>query len=161
MQALNLLKQAVVLYHEKDYEAAETAYDAGTKNAIGAYQRVQGISDDPAPTRDLLRHLEVYNHHASAIEAYHQGQTERALELYDLVLSLRDDDAEAYFNRGLAYRKAGDTDKALADYNAAIEQDPNLAKAYYERGNLEVQEGRYAVALADYFSAAKTWIFQD
>jgi tetratricopeptide (TPR) repeat protein len=236
MQALNHLKQAVVLYHEKDYEAAESAYDAvvrlqpgdpdarffrglarlqlgdthdavedltwqgeadqrvsiaefpparvyfiqerlkaldfdpgrgdglydaGTKNAIGAYQRVQGIPYNPDPTRDLLRHLEVYNHHASAIEAYHQGETEKALELYDLVLSLRGDDAEAYFNRGLAYRKAGDADKALVDYNAAIEQDPSLAKAYYERGNLEAQEGRYTVALADYFSAAKTWIFQD
>jgi general secretion pathway protein A len=236
MQALNHLKQAVVLYHEKDYEAAEAAYDAvvrlqpgdpdarffrglarlqlgdtrdavedltwqgkadprvpiaafppalvyfiqerlkaldfdpgrgdglydaGTKNAIGAYQRVQGIPYNPDPTRDLLRHLEVYNHHASAIEAYHQGETERALELYDLVLSLRGDDAEAYFNRGLAYRKAGDADKALADYNAAIEQDPSLAKAYYERGNLEAQEGRYTVALADYFSAAKAWVFQD
>lgn len=234
MRALSLLKQAVVFYHDKDFRAAESAYDdvvhlqpgdanarffrsiarlklgetaaaiegmnwrgqadpklpmasfppsrvyyiqerlgalgfdpgrsdglydTGTKNAINAYQRVQGLKIDGEPSLDLLRHLEVYSHHAAAIDAYRRGDTERALALYDLVLRLDGDDAEVYFNRGLAHRRAGELDAALADYSKAIDEDSSLAKAYYERGSLAFEAGRYGPAVGDYISAAQAWLF--
>jgi len=234
MRALSLLKQAVVLYHDKDYRAAETAYDdvvhlqpgdgdarffrglarlklgekeaavadlnwqgeadprlpmasfpparvyyiqerlkalgfdpgrgdglydTGTKNAINAYQRVQGLEVDGKPSPALLRQLEVYSHHAEAIDAYRRGDTQRAIDIYNLVLSLDSADAEAYFNRGLAYRRAGELRKAYADYSKALEEDSTLAKAYYERGSLAFDAGRYGPAIGDYISAAQAWIF--
>jgi len=134
-------------------------YDTGTKNAINAYQRVQGLEVDGKPSPALLRQLEVYSHHAEAIDAYRRGDTQRAIDIYNLVLSLDSADAEAYFNRGLAYRRAGELRKAYADYSKALEEDSTLAKAYYERGSLAFEAGRYGPAIGDYISAAQAWIF--
>ena len=46
--------------------------------------------------------------------------------------------AEAYYNRGIAYGDKGEYDKAIEDYSKAIELNPEYAEAYNNRGNAYV-----------------------
>lgn len=128
-----------------------------TARAIKTYQRVQGLPLNPRPTRDLLRHLETYSFHVKAVAAYRADDYEKSVAIYTLVLALSPDDAEAYFNRGLAYKKLGRYDMAHQDYDNAIVIDPGMAKAYYDRANIHVREGRFAAAAGDYGSALLRW----
>ena len=43
-------------------------------------------------------------------------------------------DAEAYYNRGVAYARIGQIDQAIKDYSRAIELNPEYAEAYETRG---------------------------
>ena len=49
-------------------------------------------------------------------------------------MELKPDYAEAYYNRGLAYRDRGDFDRAIEDFNEAIELNHDYVDAYYNRG---------------------------
>jgi MSHA biogenesis protein MshM len=129
-----------------------------TARAIEAYQRVQGMALDPQPTRELLRHLETYRFHVKAVAAYREGDLEKAVEIYTLVLALTPDDAEAHFNRGLAFKKLGRFNMASQDYDNAIVLDPDMAKAYYDRANIHLMEGRFGQALKGYGEAILRWV---
>ena len=54
---------------------------------------------------------------------------------YDKYIELNPNDADAYFNRGLAYELKGDKEKAIADFRKALEIAPSFqeAKAALER----------------------------
>ncbi len=45
-----------------------------------------------------------------------------------------DYDAEAYLQRGNAYRAKGEIDKAIADYTCLLEMRPKVARHFYIRG---------------------------
>ena len=62
-------------------------------------------------------------------------------------------DAEAYFNRGLAYANRGQHDKAISDYNKAIEINPRYAMAYSNRGIVYAKKGQHDRAISDYNKA--------
>jgi tetratricopeptide (TPR) repeat protein len=62
-------------------------------------------------------------------------------------------DAEAYYNRGLAYQLKKEYDKAIADYTKAIEINPNDAEAYNNRGLAYGSKKEYDKAIADYTKA--------
>lgn len=129
-----------------------------TARAIEAYQRVQGMALDPQPTRALLRHLETYRFHVKAVAVYREGDLEKAVDIYTLVLALTPDDAEAHFNRGLAFKKLGRFNMANQDYDNAIVLDPDMAKAYYDRANIHLMEGRFGQALKGYGEAVLRWV---
>jgi tetratricopeptide (TPR) repeat protein len=62
-------------------------------------------------------------------------------------------DAEAYFNRGLAYLQKYQYDQAISDFTKAIEIDPRSASAYNNRGLAWKNKGDYDRAIADYNKA--------
>lgn len=59
-----------------------------------------------------------------------------AISDYSEVIDSEPDNAEAYFNRGLAYESVGGYDEAYADYSKAIELNPQYADAIAARGVL-------------------------
>jgi tetratricopeptide (TPR) repeat protein len=68
----------------------------------------------------------------------------KAVEIYDFMISRWPDFAFGYFNRANLKVRLKDYSGAVADYSAAIEKQPNLAEAFYNRaltliflGNLE------------------------
>lgn len=63
--------------------------------------------------------------------------------------------ADAYFNRGSAYRKSDDYEKALADFNKAIEFNPKNSVAYNGRGLTYYKMKNYESAMEDYNPAIK------
>jgi Flp pilus assembly protein TadD len=58
--------------------------------------------------------------------------------------------AEAYNNRGNAYRDLNQLQKAFADYNQAIRLKKNYVQAYNNRGNIYYDLKKYKLAVNDY-----------
>jgi len=63
--------------------------------------------------------------------------------------------AEAFNNRGAAYRAKGDYDRAIADYAQAIKLNSKLSAAFSNRGVAYDKKGDYDHAIADYDQAIK------
>jgi tetratricopeptide (TPR) repeat protein len=63
--------------------------------------------------------------------------------------------AEAFNNRGLAYRLKGDYDRAIADYAQAIKLNGKFAAAFNNRGVAYDKKGDYDRAIADFDQAIK------
>ena len=62
------------------------------------------------------------------------GQHFAAIADYDIAIRLNPDDADAYYNRGVAKGKLGQHFAAIADYDIAIRLNPDYADAYNNRG---------------------------
>ncbi|MEM7798473.1 MAG: tetratricopeptide repeat protein, partial [Chloroflexota bacterium] len=78
------------------------------------------------------------------------GEYEAALIHYDRYIWLRpDEDAYAYFNRGLVYNLLGDVEEAIADVDRALELDSQIADIYAFRSNLQRRRGNLEAAAAD------------
>ncbi|MCY4527608.1 MAG: tetratricopeptide repeat protein [Chloroflexi bacterium] len=56
---------------------------------------------------------------------YMKGEYGIAIKNHDVAISLDDNDAYAYYSRGLAYSSLGDATKARADFNEALELGHN------------------------------------
>lgn len=63
--------------------------------------------------------------------------------------------AQAYVNRGIAYRRLGQLRAAFDDFNAAIRIDPQEPVGYVNRANLWEQADRPDKAIADLSTALK------
>jgi tetratricopeptide (TPR) repeat protein len=63
--------------------------------------------------------------------------------------------AEAFNNRGVAYRLKGEYDRAIQDYNQAIKLDAKFALAFNNRGVAYDKKGEYDRAVQDYEQAIK------
>jgi len=57
--------------------------------------------------------------------------------------------AEAFNNRGMAYRISGDNERAVADFSRAIELDPKFSQAIYNRALLFSVTGKEDSAVRD------------
>jgi len=60
-----------------------------------------------------------------------------------------DFNADAYYNRGVAYCKVRNYMQAIADFDRAIEIDPEYSAAYYNRSLAYSKLGNYKQAIAD------------
>ena len=63
--------------------------------------------------------------------------------------------AQAFTNRGLAYKRKGLWDKAIADYDEAIRLKPDLAETFINRGTAYYYKGQFDRALKDYDEAIR------
>lgn len=61
--------------------------------------------------------------------------------------------AEAYNNRGNAFRDMQDYDRAMQDYNKALSLNPELEQTYNNRGNIFYDQRNYQMAIRDYNKA--------
>jgi tetratricopeptide (TPR) repeat protein len=63
--------------------------------------------------------------------------------------------ADGYVNRGLAYHYLGNFDKAVADFSSAIGLDPSMKNAYTNRATSYRKLNKIAKATADESKAAE------
>ena len=95
------------------------------------------------------RYADAIHEFTRSIELYRRGdngpaQGVRRLEFY----------ANAYFNRGVAFREEGLLDRAIDDFSAALSIDPFFAGAYAARGQAFEETGDRANAVKDLEIAA-------
>ena len=77
----------------------------------------------------------------------------KAIEYLNEALRLKPDYADAYSNRGIAYRNLGQHQRAIEDYNEAIRLNPNYAMAYSNRGIAYSSLGQHWRAIEDFNEA--------
>ena len=88
--------------------------------------------------------------YAEATRAYQARDFGRAVPLYERVIALQPDHAEAYYKRGNALKDLGQLQPALASYDAAVEHRPDFPYAWCNRGVVQQSLGSYEAALASF-----------
>lgn len=73
-----------------------------------------------------------------------------AISVFDRLLELEPQNAEALYLRGLAHERTDDGQRALQDYDAAIAANPGYVEAYNNRAVLHAQNGRFDDAINDF-----------
>jgi tetratricopeptide (TPR) repeat protein len=126
-----------------------------TSLAIEIYQRVQRHDATGQPSRVIYEELEDYALQVRGLDQFKKGAYGAAVATYSRIIRREPKNADAYFNRGLAYKNVGRTEQALTDYNVAIELNPEHRKAYLDRANILYDQGHYGGALRAYFKALK------
>lgn len=101
-----------------------------------------------APVRAALPLVEEL--YAEATSAYQSKDFSRAISLYERVIALNPDHAEAYYKRGNALKDLGQFPAALASYDGAIERKPDFAYAWCNRGVVQQSLSLYEAALVSY-----------
>ena len=104
------------------------------------------------PAADAPRVEELY---AQATQAYQAKDFSRAIPLYERVIALQPDHAEAYYKRGNACKDLGQLAEALTSYDAAIERKPDFQYAWCNRGAVQQGLGLHEAALNSFDQAAK------
>lgn len=66
------------------------------------------------------------------------GWVREAISAYDIVLRLKPDYAEVYYNRGTAKTLIGEYGTAIADFDEAIRLNPEFVEAHYNRSQTKV-----------------------
>jgi len=85
-----------------------------------------------------------------------KGVDRRALAVrsgQSIVIEPNPKDADAYYNRGAAYRKKGMYDQAIEEFNKAVELNPKYVDAYVIRGSTYYLKRGHDQAISDYSKA--------
>jgi tetratricopeptide (TPR) repeat protein len=91
------------------------------------------------------------------IDAFRNGDYDRAIAVCDVILSVKPDDTTVLGVRAFWYEDKGDYDRAIADWTTLIRVDPgfNTAGYYNNRGLVYDKKGEYDKAIVDYTQALR------
>ncbi len=101
---------------------------------------------------------DVIEKHPTTVLAYNNlahyyvegNQPEKALNNYNIAITLQPQNAKTYNNRGKIYFERGDFDKALEDYNKSLLLEPESIKALANRGAAYGAKNQLEEALVDF-----------
>jgi len=82
-----------------------------------------------------------------------EGNYDSAINIYDKVLKINPNNADIYYNRGLAWAYKRDLENAISDYTKALEIKKDFKDAYHNRGLLFSKMGKYNLAILDFTKA--------
>jgi tetratricopeptide (TPR) repeat protein len=88
--------------------------------------------------------------YAQATSAYQSKDFLRAIPLYERVIALQPDHAEAYYKRGNALKDLGQLQAAVSSYDAAVERKPDFQYAWCNRGAVQQALGLTEPALVSF-----------
>jgi len=145
---------------EKNFETIETGLGEHAKlvrelsdNHTGIMQLVENQKksiDDEEKKRRVSEARRVNN---AGVMAYHNGQYEKALGLFQKAIDLDAAMTEAYNNLGLTYTEINEEEKATEAFKTAIRLSPELAAAYNNLGYVFYRLGSYEEAIEMYNEA--------
>lgn len=101
--------------------------------AIDAYETA--MEQDPGSTKYRKNIADVYLVMGNQA-LYKEGRYQDAIQLYDRTIKIIPNHINAWFSRGIAFRKLGAFRNATNCFLRVVEMDPNNAHAYYEMGQL-------------------------
>lgn len=132
-----------------EYEAWQNVV-SGIQSAIVSSQSLPHLSEISEKTRLAASAFQRAN------VLMNLGQLDEAIAAYSDAIHLNRCYAEAYHNRGLAYRKKlGTLELAIEDYTTAIELNPEFAQAYFNRGEAWLRMRKWDNLRADLAVAQK------
>ena len=129
-------------------------YESGQKRIAGSYKdgKHRGIWtswDSSGVKRSFSYWL-----HKGYVADYNK-EYDKAISFYLRSIELKPDDADAYFNMGIAYNNQGNYPKAIESYEKAIDLKPDYASAYNNMGNAYHDQGNTQLQILNYKKAAK------
>lgn len=77
------------------------------------------------------------------------GETDLALESFEIILRKYPNESLIYNNRGMFLQQNGEYEKAIADFTKAVQINPSFAVAYVNRGYSLLELDRLAAAESD------------
>ena len=86
-------------------------------------------------------------------DVYKDART--AVKYWGRAISVKQNAASAYNNRGLAYHELKQYQQAISDFDQAIKLDREYAVAYNNRGNSYYELSKYQLALRDFNQSLK------
>jgi len=84
---------------------------------------------------------------------YYNGKYEGAINIIDLLINRKPNEAGLYYNKGLALQTLKDYDAAIKSYEKAISLAPDMSEAYNNYGNVLARLGKYKEAIHAYDKA--------
>lgn len=93
-------------------------------------------------------------HHNLAISQAMQGKYDEAIDEFTMVIQLKDDYPNAYYNRAELHFEKEQFPQAINDYTSAIELVGNDARYYNGRAHARFMLNNFDAALTDYAQAA-------
>lgn len=113
------------------------------------------LKDLPTQAKPLEKwREELLVRYYSAVDAEARGD-KNAIEVYDTVIRLTPDFADAYINRGDARKNLGNFEDAIKDYDTAIRLGDDYAYVYFNRGIAKANVGDKKGAIKDYDRAIR------
>ena len=122
-------------------------------NHTGIIQLVENQKKSIEEEEKKRRVSEARRLNNAGVMAYHNGQYEKALELFKKALELDAAMTEAYNNLGLTYTEINEEEKATEAFKKAIQLSPELAAAYNNLGYVFYRLGSYEEAIGMYNEA--------
>jgi len=99
---------------------------------------------------ETARSRQLQELYAEATRAYEAKDLDRAIPLYEQVIALQPDHAEAYYKRGNALKDLGRLAEAVASYDAAVKHKPDFQYAWCNRGAVQLGLGQEEAALGSF-----------
>jgi tetratricopeptide (TPR) repeat protein len=78
------------------------------------------------------------------------GRYDEAIESYRQVIRIQPNDAEAYYNMGIACRGLGNINEAIESFKQAIRIKPSYIEAHYNLGVAYMEMGKRDSSLQEY-----------
>jgi len=101
-----------------------------------------------------VAHCDSFQEHLNrGIEHARVGEYEVAISEYNKALELNSNNADVYYDLGLAYEALRQYEEAIAYYKKAIEVNPNYAHAYRALGGIYGLTGQFEEAKASFEKA--------
>ena len=133
--------------------AVHRALDAQNLNFAIPSKYLKKLLEKSKPAKPLLQgkhSISAETYFLWADTKYELGEYVGAIANYTKVIQLEPDNANAYYNRGLAKSLLKRYIHAIPDYDRAIRLKPDFAKAYVNRGIMKANLGQQFAAIADY-----------
>ncbi len=154
---------------DRDYAASLLAWSLNRRGEMRSAAAAALVEQGDLPAADALdaKALQDYEtaveyaqgnwrvHHNLAISLAMKGQYKQAIDRLDTVIQLKDDYANAYFNRGELNFELKQFPQAIRDYSRAIELTGNDPQYYNSRGHCRFMLESYDEAIEDYRQAVE------
>jgi tetratricopeptide (TPR) repeat protein len=89
-------------------------------------------------------------YYKQGLEKAEAGDLDKALELFDKSIAIKNDEYVAWYNRGIVKSMMGRYEDALADLEQTIKLNSGYKKAYLNRATSKMHLTDYGGAIADY-----------
>jgi predicted O-linked N-acetylglucosamine transferase (SPINDLY family) len=90
---------------------------------------------------------------ALAMELHRTGRSGEAAALYERILAVAPDYAQAHYNQGISLKALGRKDQAIAAFQRAVSLRPDFAEAHFTLANTLAEMGNSPAAIQSYRQA--------